>query len=270
MLLDVSDVRNAIEKHLQDVAEWMSAGDYAAVFADAAVRDATQAVLRAARLWVDENDSVRRLSVLRERRAKLDRDVAAAAPLLAARREELEAERRAALALAEEEKKHRVSKPREARTKGERIHLANSSKQKGNAVFKELDYAAAAAQYINGLSYLRDLYDLSPEEEAEVNSLRVQLNVNTATCCFKLDRFAQALENCNDALRLEPGNVKALFRRSQCHIKLKDFAAAVADLKLALDSEPSNRDLANQLAAAQKLVKLQKDQQRKMYAKMFV
>jgi tetratricopeptide (TPR) repeat protein len=63
---------------------------------------------------------------------------------------------------------------------------------------------------------------------------------NRAHCHLKLNMPTQAAADATAVLRLEPQNVKALYRRAQARISLEQFEAAHDDLSQILALDPSN------------------------------
>ena len=54
---------------------------------------------------------------------------------------------------------------------------------------------------------------------------------NRAACLLRLDRFAEAVTDCTQALDLDPGSCKALMRRAAAYESLDDLEHALLDLQ---------------------------------------
>ncbi|PKU35190.1 hypothetical protein llap_14504 [Limosa lapponica baueri] len=61
-----------------------------------------------------------------------------------------------------------------------------------------------------------------------------------ALCYLTLKQYKEAVQDCTEALRLDPKNVKALYRRAQALKELKDYKSSIADIKSLLTTEPKN------------------------------
>jgi len=75
---------------------------------------------------------------------------------------------------------------------------------------------------------------MMPGEEAvyaEIDALRVVLNINLATSYLKLEHFQEAVDACTRALKGEPTNAKALYRRGVAHEKLGGWSHLNSSLK---------------------------------------
>ncbi|CAE8715004.1 unnamed protein product, partial [Polarella glacialis] len=67
--------------------------------------------------------------------------------------------------------------------------------------------------------------------------------------------YVEAKTSCDSVLKDDPNNVKALYRRAQAELGLKNFEECVRDVKKILDKEPQNREaraLLKDSAAGQK------------------
>jgi molecular chaperone DnaK (HSP70) len=224
--------------------------------------------------WVDDNSfevSNGNLEVFEKKFEELKEAVKTIAPGFHARIEQAKEEQAQAAKKAAEEAANYVPEKREKvpRTKKQKIQEAGKKRNQGNIVFKEFDYENAAKLYLEALGYLADLYDLSPAEQEEVNALKVPCHLNVALCCTKINRYPQAVENCNKALEIEKNNVKALFRRAQCYVQLSKLEDAKKDLETALQVEPANSAVKKELALVDKKIAAMKEKEKKMYSKMF-
>jgi Tfp pilus assembly protein PilF len=54
----------------------------------------------------------------------------------------------------------------------------------------------------------------------EIKCLTVVSYLNSALCNLKSNRHTQAKNDCESALRLEPTNIKAIFRKGEVRISL--------------------------------------------------
>ncbi|NXL88348.1 TOM34 protein, partial [Alectura lathami] len=63
---------------------------------------------------------------------------------------------------------------------------------------------------------------------------------NRALCYLALKQHKEAVQDCTEALRLDPGNVKAFYRCAQALKELKDYKSSIADINSLLKTEPKN------------------------------
>ncbi|XP_040586380.1 sperm-associated antigen 1 isoform X2 [Mesocricetus auratus] len=112
-------------------------------------------------------------------------------------------------------------------TEKERSYLADRERGKGNEAFHAGDYEEAVMYYTRSLSALPTVSAYNNRAQAEIKS----------------QRWDSALQDCEKALELEPGNIKALLRRATVYKHQNKLQEAAEDLKEVLGLEPHN-DLA--------------------------
>ncbi|XP_030605538.1 sperm-associated antigen 1 isoform X2 [Archocentrus centrarchus] len=113
-------------------------------------------------------------------------------------------------------------------------------KQEGNDFVKKGQYQDALGKYTECLK-------LKPEECA--------IYTNRALCYLKLERFAEAKQDCDAALKLEPTNKKAFYRRAMANKGLKDYLACSSDLQEVLQQDPNVQEAENELEEVTKLLR---------------
>jgi tetratricopeptide (TPR) repeat protein len=115
--------------------------------------------------------------------------------------------------------------------KADRLRLVTKNKEEGTELFKGGNWKPACARYHKALSHCAKFFDLSKEDEEEIRQMKLTLYLNIASCYIKLSQWDQVFRNCEDALSIDPVNVKALFRRSSAYEGKKEWEKALADLK---------------------------------------
>eukprot|EP00802_Teleaulax_amphioxeia_P016942 Tamp_17080.p1 GENE.Tamp_17080~~Tamp_17080.p1 ORF type:complete len:426 (-),score=96.96 Tamp_17080:138-1415(-) len=109
----------------------------------------------------------------------------------------------------------------------------------------------------------------SEEERALKRELQTPCFLNIAACRSKLGDEKGCIEACNGALKLEEGNIKALYRRATAQIKLCNYNEARADLQLLLEQDAQNADALRELARIHRLEEQARAKQRKAFGGMF-
>lgn len=92
--------------------------------------------------------------------------------------------------------------------------LAKQYKLDGNELYKQKKFTDAIASYSKGLSYL----DRELDETAELKST---LHSNRAACHVMMRNYQGAIEDCKEALRINPKNTRARQRMEESLYKLK-------------------------------------------------
>ncbi len=104
-------------------------------------------------------------------------------------------------------------------------------KAKGNAAFAAFRTEEAIARWSEAIA----LAEENAEEDGELTAFKAALLSNRATARFRLERWRDALRDCEAALALQPDYFKALRTRARAHGKLEHYEEAVRDFQGALD-----------------------------------
>ncbi|XP_051725823.1 peptidyl-prolyl cis-trans isomerase FKBP4 isoform X1 [Ctenopharyngodon idella] len=151
----------------------------------------------------------------------------------------------------------------------EKLEQSVIVKEKGTQYFKEGKYKQAAVQYKRIVSWLEHESSMEPEEEEKAKALRLAAHLNLAMCYLKLQEASSALENCDKALELDANNEKALFRRGEALVVMKEFDRARADFQRVTQLYPANKAAKSQIMLCQKHIKEQHEKDKRLYANMF-
>ncbi|XP_012477068.1 TPR repeat-containing thioredoxin TTL1 isoform X1 [Gossypium raimondii] len=120
------------------------------------------------------------------------------------------------------------------------VKLVARARARGNDLFKSERFTEACSAYGDGLR-------LDPS-----NSI---LYCNRAACWFKLGRWEHSVEDCDQALSIQPNYIKALLRRAASNSKLERWADAVQDYEVLRRELPDDNKIAESLFQAQVALK---------------
>ncbi|XP_038690157.1 TPR repeat-containing thioredoxin TTL1-like [Tripterygium wilfordii] len=120
------------------------------------------------------------------------------------------------------------------------VRLVARYRARGNDLFKSDRFTEACSAYGEGIR-------LDPS-----NSV---LYCNRAACSFKLGLWEQSIEDCNQALCIQPNYKKALLRRAASNSKLERWADAVRDYEALRRELPDDNGIAESLFHAQVALK---------------
>ncbi|KAJ6843389.1 peptidyl-prolyl cis-trans isomerase CYP40-like isoform X2 [Iris pallida] len=152
------------------------------------------------------------------------------------------------------------------------INAVDSAKAFGNDYFKKQDYKMALKKYRKALRYLDVCWDQEEIDEEKSSLLRKTKSViftNSSACKLKLGDLKGALLDAEFALRERDGYGKAYFRQGQAHIALNDVDSAVESFKKAMELEPNDGKIKEELNAVKKKIADRRDRERKAYSRMF-
>ncbi|DAA22607.1 TPA: sperm associated antigen 1 [Bos taurus] len=97
-------------------------------------------------------------------------------------------------------------------------------KEEGNQCVKDKNYKDALSKY---------------SECLKINNKECAIYTNRALCYLKLGQFEEAKQDCEQALQMDHGNVKACYRRALAHKGLKNYQKSLNDLNKVLLLDPS-------------------------------
>ncbi|KAM7277437.1 hypothetical protein ACFE04_019303 [Oxalis oulophora] len=120
------------------------------------------------------------------------------------------------------------------------VKLVARSRIRGNELFNGGNYDEACLAYGEGLKYDKS------------NSV---LHCNRAVCWSKLGLWEKSVEDCNEALRIQPNYTKALLRRAASNGKLGRWAEAVRDYEVLRRELPGDDEIVENLLRAQVALK---------------
>ncbi|NXN95518.1 TOM34 protein, partial [Rhinopomastus cyanomelas] len=104
------------------------------------------------------------------------------------------------------------------------MERARTLKEEGNELVKKGHHKKAVEKYSESLKLNQECATYT----------------NRALCYLALKQYKEVAQDCTEALRLDPKNVKALYRRAQALKELKDYKSSIADINSLLKIEPKN------------------------------
>ncbi|KAL5571019.1 hypothetical protein UlMin_020616 [Ulmus minor] len=120
------------------------------------------------------------------------------------------------------------------------VRMVARARSCGNDLFSAGKFAEACSAYGEGLKY------------DGTNSV---LYCNRAVCWSKLGLWEKSVEDCNQALKIQPNYTKALLRRAVSNEKLERWAEAVRDYEVLRKELPGDNEVAESLHRAQVVLK---------------
>ncbi|ORX46646.1 TPR-like protein, partial [Piromyces finnis] len=170
---------------------------------------------------------------------------------------------------------------KKAKWKERVLNEIESHREKGNIYYKKYKFDDAISEYTIAINISK-----SPSQELvfgtkEFNfmpykssyyALPVDFSLynNRALCYLRLKMYKEAIDDCTDALNLQPDSEKALWRRSTAYQELKDYNMALKDLyklKNLIENEGNNK---NNKAKKESLISIKSIEERiEMYENEF-
>ncbi|KAJ3428946.1 fk506-binding protein [Anaeramoeba flamelloides] len=122
-------------------------------------------------------------------------------------------------------------------------------KDNGNQEFQKNSYSSATSQYQNSLQLIDEIpiEQLGEEDKNEVNGLKTVLNLNLAMTLIMQNEERQALDHCDQALKIEPNNAKGIYRKAICQGNLIKYDDAIKTLQAGIKFHPNNEAMIEKL-----------------------
>lgn len=152
--------------------------------------------------------------------------------------------------------------------------MLNNIKSSAKLSFQSKDYLNAGRRYKKAQRYVTffKTTKLNTHEVDNITQLDAFNHTNSESLALvelKLKHFEDALALCNQVLKHEQNNCRAIFRRGKAHLELQNFDDGLRDIKAAKLLRPRDPHIDSELQNAQRLWKLYIANQRAKYQKMF-
>lgn len=149
-----------------------------------------------------------------------------------------------------------------------KVAWATQRKEVGSRLVREARYLLARQRYKGAVELLSHTDNFKEATKSAAIALKLTCELNSAQCFLKMSDFFGARSACDAVLKLEPNNVKALFRRATANMQLNEFEGAVSELRRLLGVDPNNAEARRMLPQAQRGVKDADKRAKSMYSKM--
>ncbi|XP_055336624.1 peptidyl-prolyl cis-trans isomerase FKBP4-like [Paramacrobiotus metropolitanus] len=151
----------------------------------------------------------------------------------------------------------------------EKFETAERSKEKGSQAFTKGRHAAAIKHYERMKEMLAADAEFKDENEEKRKKMLAVSHNNLAAVHLKLGDLYAAKRATEEALTLDPNNIKGLYRKGTANFGLRDYEEAKRDFQRIVDLEPENKAAKQQLALLSKEMRAQADKDRKRFQGMF-
>jgi FKBP-type peptidyl-prolyl cis-trans isomerase/tetratricopeptide (TPR) repeat protein len=150
----------------------------------------------------------------------------------------------------------------------EKVEHGSERKEVGSKLFRTGRYSLALARYKTVIDLFNYIDGFNDDNKVKAKDLTKTSELNSAACQLKLKEFRAAMKHCENVLKEEPMNLKALFRRAQANFGLKEYMDCLRDLRRVLEVEPQNREARSLIKEAQAAQKADDQKTKGLFAKM--
>ena len=128
-----------------------------------------------------------------------------------------------------------------------KIKTVAKLKEEGNELFKNKKYEEAIEKYREALTMIDTLLLKEKPGEPEWKELdekNIPFYLNLSQCYLSIGKYYEAAGAAEEALKRDPKNIKALFRRAKAKIGTWDLEEAEKDLNYLAEIHPESKNLA--------------------------
>ncbi|KAM7312505.1 peptidyl-prolyl cis-trans isomerase FKBP8 [Ixodes scapularis] len=154
----------------------------------------------------------------------------------------------------------------------ERQSIGDAKRERGNFWYGRGEFSNAAHCYRRALDFLDDMglnLSESPPELQLLLDTRLKVYNNLAAAQIKMEAYEAALKSVDFVLRIQPGNVKALYRKGKVLACRGNVSEAVAVLERALKLEPESKVIQQELGRLSAKKQREDRAEKAMYRRMF-
>jgi len=151
----------------------------------------------------------------------------------------------------------------------QKMECARDFKAKGTKFFQDKKYKLAHRNYKKVVDFLKmEAPVLEGDIEEERKWLLATSHLNQAQCCLELEDFLGAKHAAEEALEIQPKNVKGWFRKGMANMGLKEPVAAKIDFTKVVELDPTNKLAQHKIQVCNKMIKEHSQKEKNLYAKM--
>ncbi|CRK99534.1 CLUMA_CG012853, isoform A [Clunio marinus] len=136
----------------------------------------------------------------------------------------------------------------------EKLEILSIIKESGNYFYRRGDFVKSARKYKKLTRFYNFFKDHTHDdnEKASLDTFQLVNLTNLAATELKLQDFNDVIFSCNAAIKLDPNNSKAFYRRGVANLALNNYEMSLDDLKVAHKLLPGNKAILKEFDRAKK------------------
>lgn len=153
----------------------------------------------------------------------------------------------------------------------ERKKVGDAKRERGNFWYSRGEFSCALQCYRRALDFLDDSttnFKSVTEEQRILAETWIKVSNNMAAAQLKIGAYEAALKSVENVLKVQPQNVKALFRKGKILASMGSTEEAVKTMKEALKLEPETKIIHQELSNLVAKQKSEVKSEREMYKRM--
>ena len=117
----------------------------------------------------------------------------------------------------------------------EKLEAGKRFKLEVDDLLKNNKFEEAINTYEKGLLQLFYTFSDNKEEDELADKMKEGMNLNCSFCKIKQEKYEEATQYLNEAMRVNKENLKTIYRMAFCHFKLEKFDDAKNEINTALN-----------------------------------
>lgn len=122
----------------------------------------------------------------------------------------------------------------------DKLEAAKIFKTEGDDNLKSKQWEDAINSYEKALLQLFYTFSEDPEEDKQVEKLKMAINQNISMCKINSNLFDDAIGYCQEVLRIDKNNIKAIYRIAYSYFKKDQFEESYNYINKGLEIEKDN------------------------------
>ena len=151
----------------------------------------------------------------------------------------------------------------------EKLEDGHKLRELGNQFFKDGKWVQALRKYNKAWKYFQHEPKLSEELQPRVHQMQLPCHLNLAAVHLKLQQYLKALEETDMALKIDPVNQKALYRRATAYFHRQEYDQALETLGKLLKINEESVEARNLWAQVKRKKKQIAEKERQVFGGFF-
>ena len=150
----------------------------------------------------------------------------------------------------------------------DKLDAAKLFKNEGDDYMKIKDFSNAINSYEKGLLQLFYTFSNDTEIDKAVDTIKSSINMNISICKINLKKYDEAIGYCQEALRIDKNNLKAIYRIAYSYLQMEKIDESNKYVSDGLKINSSSQDFIDLKNQIEKKSKELEDNSRKFFKKL--
>ncbi len=150
----------------------------------------------------------------------------------------------------------------------DKIEASKIFKNEGDDFLKSKQWENANNAYEKALLQLFYTFSDDPDEDKKVEAIKASINLNMSMCKINLGKYDEAIGYCQEVLRIDKNNLKAMYRIAHSYFKKENFEDSRKTIDQALKLNENSPEFKSLLESISLREKELEENSRKLFKKL--